>query len=128
MSYAAHMQLNSNVQILRICTFVGTVEPSRPGRSASTASHQHFRAGLRQNSNSFCAVASCDEFTFTPDIACGCVFASTGLAVFASADAAGCEMPVFSSTNAMLVMQHRPGSIDLYPHSSSRSKPLQPLI
>lgn len=45
-------------------------------------------------------------------------------AVSGSEETSGWEIPVLSKTRAMLVIQQRFGSIERYPHSSSRSKPL----
>ena len=48
------MTLISSVQTLLIQTFNFPSTPSTPSRS--TPSHQHLRAGFRQNRSSFCAI------------------------------------------------------------------------
>ena len=132
MQMVDQMQLSSRVQMRRTCTFVMTVLPEATGASRSRASHQHFRyrmktdkllaagialwyieltAGFRQNNSSFCAVANCVELTLiSGGVYDPCEFAS--YAVSGLADKEDCEMPVLSGTRAILVIQHRFGSID----------------
>lgn len=88
----------SNVQTLRIQTFSFPSTPSTSPRS--TPSHQHLRAGFRQNRRSFCAIPT----TLLP--------------------ARSPLMSVRSLANAKLQMTALFGSPARWPHISSWSKPL----
>jgi hypothetical protein len=118
-------RVSSSVQTRRAQIFTGfnafaTSVPNSATRSTSVASHQHLRytagqprflyqsqkqtrtAGFRQNSKSFCAVASWPALTETPFLLFGSEESSFKLLLY--------EMPVLSSTRARLVMQHLSGS------------------
>lgn len=71
-------------------------------------------AGFRQNSSSFCAVASCCASTWTPPFASSCIVGPDSLAGDAGFEPAPAvfeyEMPVLRRTSAIEAMQHRFGS------------------